>query len=217
MDAQREAIARAALEVLLEKGVYKTSLRDICKAAGISIGALYTHFKTTEEAIVAACALDHVEREAAPPAETWDEYVGGFNIGFQKGGRDSRRFRLSLQFVAELTQMDHNPPGLSAIYHLYRESIAKSLRRLHQLGEISLPLGLEMTVELHMQLGAGSEYQLASDRDLASDGVLQALRTGLALTAGRMNGSEDAEHSAPPDRSVAAASTPPKPAMAKSQ
>jgi AcrR family transcriptional regulator len=186
MDAQREAIARAALDVLLEKGVYKTSLRDICRAAKISIGALYTHFKTTEEAIVAACALDHVERESAPPASTWDDYVGSFEVGFQQGGRDSRRFRLSLQFVAELSQMDRNPEGLGAIYHIYRASIARSLRRLHEAGEITLPLGLEMTVELHMQLAAGSEYQLASDRDLASEGVLNAFHTGLAMTAGRV-------------------------------
>ena len=40
MRAQREMIARAALQVLLEKGVYDTSLRDICKAAGVSMGAI---------------------------------------------------------------------------------------------------------------------------------------------------------------------------------
>jgi len=58
MQAQRDAIARATLTVLLDKGLYATSLRDICRAAGISIGALYIHFRTKEEAVVAACALD---------------------------------------------------------------------------------------------------------------------------------------------------------------
>lgn len=185
MEAQRDAIARAALAVLLEKGVYKTSLRDICKAAGISIGALYTHFKTTEEAIVAACALDHVEAESHPPAADWDEYLALLNITRRElGSRESKRFRLSLQFVAELSQMDRNPQGLGTIYHVYRERIAKSLRGLQAKGEITLPLGLEMTTELHMQLEAGAEYQLASNRELPEEGVLEALRAGLAMTAG---------------------------------
>ena len=54
MGEQRTAIARAALKVLLEKGVYATSLRDICMEAGISIGALYTHFANKSEAITCA-------------------------------------------------------------------------------------------------------------------------------------------------------------------
>jgi AcrR family transcriptional regulator len=185
MEAQREAIARAALDVLLEKGVYKTSLRDICRAAGISVGALYTHFKTTEEAIVAACALDHLETESLPPAANWDEYMASFDIERRPpGGRASKRFRLSLQFVAELSQMDHNPEGLASIYHLYRGRIAKSLGALHASGEITLPLGLGMTTELHMQLAAGAEYQLASDRELPIEGVRHALKVGLAMTSG---------------------------------
>ncbi|HKR87711.1 MAG TPA: helix-turn-helix domain-containing protein [Phenylobacterium sp.] len=192
MEAQREAIARAALEVLLEKGVYETSLRDICKAAGISVGALYTHFKTTEEAIVAACTLHHLEEQRLPIPASWGEYVASLKVVRREhGSRDSKRFRLSLQFAAEISQMEQNPKGLAAIYHLYRERIAKSLRALQAAGEITLPLGLEMTTELHMQLASGAEYQLACDRELPSDGVLEALDVGLAMTAGRRAGPPD--------------------------
>jgi AcrR family transcriptional regulator len=187
MEGQRLAIARAALEVLLEKGVYATSQRDICKAAGISIGALYTHFRTKEEAIVAACALDYVDTTKEPPAESWVDYIENIhrseNWG-RAGGRRSKRFRLSLQFVAELTQFDHNPEGLSTIYQIYRGAIASSLKHLHEKRIITMPLGLAQTTELHMQLIAGSSYQLAADRDLQIESVNEALAVGLALTAG---------------------------------
>ena len=187
MCAQREMIARAALDVLLEKGVYETSLRDICKAAGISIGALYTHFATKEEAVVAACALDHEERKDAPPAETWADYLVQFTEGEVRArfeGRARKRFRVSLQFVAELTQHDRNPEGLSAIYQIYRGHLAASLAMLKANGVIAMPLGLEQTTELHMQLFAGANYQVAADRDLDPGPVIAATRVGLAMTAG---------------------------------
>jgi hypothetical protein len=47
-----------------------------------------------------------------------------------------------------------------------------------------MPLGLAQTTELHMQLIAGSSYQLAADRDLQVESVNEALAVGLALTAG---------------------------------
>jgi AcrR family transcriptional regulator len=187
MEGQRLMIARAALEVLLEKGVYATSLRDICKAAGISIGALYIHFRTKEEAIVAACALDYVDTAKEPPAESWSDYVENIysrENGGRGGDRRSKRFRLSLQFVAELTQFDHNPEGLSTIYQIYRGALSSNLRRLHEKGIITMPLGLAQTTELHMQLIAGSSYQLAADRELQIEAVNEALSVGLALTAG---------------------------------
>src|ERR1700677_778247 len=187
MEAQRLMIARAALDVLLEKGVYATSLRDICKAAGISIGALYTHFRTKEEAIVAACALDHVDTTKEPPAESWADYLENtYRRGTwgHAGDQRSKRFRLSLQFVAELTQFDHNPEGLATIYQIYRGALASSLNRLREKGIITMPLGLAQTTELHMQLIAGSSYQLAADRDLQIGPVNEALAVGLALTAG---------------------------------
>ncbi|HJP69448.1 MAG TPA: helix-turn-helix domain-containing protein [Sphingomicrobium sp.] len=187
MEEQRTAIARAALNVLLDKGVYETSLREICKEAGVSVGALYTHFATKEEAIVAACALDRVEQHDTPLAANWDAYVGDLSSEFslRREDRRARRFRLSLQFVAELAMMDTSPPGLSAIYHQFRGLISRNLANLHELGEISLPLGLATTTEIHMELSAGSQYQIAADPELDPKIVADAFSKALAVTAGR--------------------------------
>jgi AcrR family transcriptional regulator len=42
-------IERAALEHFVKKGIAETSIRDIAKTAGMSLGAMYNHFKTKED------------------------------------------------------------------------------------------------------------------------------------------------------------------------
>ena len=187
MEEQRTAIARAALNVLLKKGVYATSLRDICKAAGVSVGALYTHFKTKEEAIVAACALDRADQDDVELVPDWQSYVDVLVSEFpsRRADRSRRRFRLSLQFVAELSMMEVSPVGLSAIYLHFRGGLTSNLAQLHRLGEITLPLGLERTAEIHMQLTGGANYQIAADPEIDEHFVIDAFVTALAVTAGR--------------------------------
>jgi len=187
MAVQRESIAKAARSVLIHKGVRETTLRDICREAGISIGALYIHFETKEEVVVAACQLDVEGRSSAPPPRTWSEYLEGFAFGDTRvvGSVDSKRMRLSLQFVAELTQMERNPKGLATLYDAFWKEFSAALDELRRRGEISLPLGLERTVEIHLQLLAGSRYRLVSHRDLPAENVRAALEDALAVTAGR--------------------------------
>lgn len=188
MDGQREAIARAALEVLLEKGVYETSLRDICRAAGISNGALYTHFATRDEVIVAACELQYFDFENVRRSETWEEYVQSFGIGHQwHDNRALRRFRLSLQFVAEIMTNETSPAGLANIFQIYSSRIGESLEHLNSKGIISMPLGVQTTTDLHWQIAAGSNYHLAANREKSPQEVIVAFEEGLALTAGLIN------------------------------
>lgn len=188
MEQQRAAIARAALEVLLEKGVYGASRRDICKAAGISTGAFYIHFKTKEEVIAAACALDFEAIGEEPPASTWDDYIGLFSLTPRSGsdGRKEKRLRLSLQFAAELSRMQDIPPEAALIYQAYRTRIAQSLEQLASLDAIELPLGIDATTDSHMQLHLGAQYQLLINPSLAPEAVLGVFHSGLALTAGRL-------------------------------
>ena len=42
-------ILHAALELMRERGFDKVSIRDICKAAGITSGAFYHHFSSKED------------------------------------------------------------------------------------------------------------------------------------------------------------------------
>lgn len=185
---QRDMIARAALTVVVEKGLYATSLRDVCKAAGISVGAFYTHFGSTEEAIIAASTLLYQADESLPLFERWETYVAASTAAiteFRNADEDLlKRIRLSFQFAAEISQMKKNPPGLSGVHQLSRKVVHKNLSRFHQDGTITLPLGLARTADVHTQLLAGALYQIASNHDLDATEVAASLRAGLELTAG---------------------------------
>lgn len=185
MERQRELIARAALEVLLEKGLHDASLREICAQADVSVGAFYNHFPTKTDAIVAARVIDVAEVSAVPPAKNWAEYVAFVGETFcSRDPQRLRRRRLSLQFAAELLNMTENPKGLSEIYEVQRRQMRDSLSAVHQAGEVTLPLGLDQTVEVHAMLALGASYRVSNDVDLSIEEALATLTSGLRSTAG---------------------------------
>ena len=53
MAKRRQAILNAANKAFQKNGFHKTSIDDICAAASVSVGALYTHFKNKREIILA--------------------------------------------------------------------------------------------------------------------------------------------------------------------
>lgn len=183
---QRDAITRAALEVLVEKGYHETTLRDICRAAGVSNGALYSYFPTRESVMIAACLLYQADHSSEVVFETWQEYVNfvPFEELTSPGSGESKRFRLSLQFTAELSQMPELPEGLFAVFEENRRLIGLSLKSLFDRGEITLPFGLEPTIDMHEQLFLGYGHQLTLNRRARADEITHAFQTSLALTAG---------------------------------
>src|SRR5215469_1605343 len=101
MEGQRDLIAQAALDCMVERGLYDTSIRDICMQAGVSIGAFYTHFPDRQAVVLAACALDYARRLESGSAETWTEYAEGFRA-LRETLDDPwhrKRLRLSYQIV----------------------------------------------------------------------------------------------------------------------
>jgi AcrR family transcriptional regulator len=188
MQGQRDAIARAALRVMLEKGVYGTSLRDICEEAGISMGALYVHFNSKEEAVLAAFDLDNHERRfrrTMPMPETRAEYLDQIRAEFRRMTNDPverRRSRLSLQFVADMALASENPPGLSDIYRHHRQAAREELEHLVAKGEVALPLGLERTVDAHMRAAMGTTYMLMGNKDIDFDEAVETLVALVDLT-----------------------------------
>lgn len=189
MADQRRLIAQAALDVLLEKGVYAMSLKDVSNKAGISIGALYTHFESKDELILAACRIDVENWIGEPLPETWTEYVTEDMMAglTQDGSKQRKRFRLSLQIVAEMSFSDTQPQGLPPLFQIYNERVAERLANLAKKGCVSLPLGIEKTAEIHAQLAAGLFYRLTADTDINRDLAVSACHEALALTAGRCN------------------------------
>ncbi|MFD2270893.1 TetR/AcrR family transcriptional regulator [Undibacterium arcticum] len=56
MAARRKQILDAASASINQKGIAGMSISDISAAAGLSVGAIYTHFKSKEEILAALIA-----------------------------------------------------------------------------------------------------------------------------------------------------------------
>ncbi len=56
--AVRGRIVEAAIQVFGEYGYTRASIQDVVRASGLSVGAVYTHFKGKEELFLAACACE---------------------------------------------------------------------------------------------------------------------------------------------------------------
>jgi AcrR family transcriptional regulator len=55
--AVRDRIVRAALQVFAERGFHRATMQDIVRASGLSVGAIYTYFRSKSELILAGCDL----------------------------------------------------------------------------------------------------------------------------------------------------------------
>ena len=53
----RDRIVRAALQVFGERGFHRATMQDIVRASGLSVGAIYTYFKSKSDLILAGCDL----------------------------------------------------------------------------------------------------------------------------------------------------------------
>jgi AcrR family transcriptional regulator len=53
----RERIVRAATRVFSDRGFHQATMQDIVRASGLSVGAIYTYFKSKDELILAGCDL----------------------------------------------------------------------------------------------------------------------------------------------------------------
>jgi AcrR family transcriptional regulator len=55
--AVRDRIVRAAIEVFAAHGFHRATMQDIVRQSGLSVGAIYTYFKSKSEIILAGCDL----------------------------------------------------------------------------------------------------------------------------------------------------------------
>lgn len=189
MTEQRERIADAALEVMLQKGAYETSVRDICEAAGVSRGALYIHFPTRDDIVLAGFARANIGMAALSPAKSWADFIGQFAASWESLSNDRARGVLSLsyQFAAHQLREPRALPGMAAIQDTYEQWARASLTALRDAGEITLPLGIEATANALAALINGAIYQSALGNTPADPKLQQQTLDIMAALAGRTN------------------------------
>lgn len=110
----RERILDVALELFARKGYAETSLREVAAELGITKAALYYHFESKQDILLALHNRVHgltdemlpLLPERAEDAEAWERVVEGL-IGLTLKNR--RLLQLSLRAQAELAEIHRHP------------------------------------------------------------------------------------------------------------
>lgn len=131
LTARREQILVAARACFLRKGLHQTSMQDLIKEAGLSVGAVYRYFKSKDE-IIAAIAegvvggisqqIDASAQRRLPLMESLGLLLDMIDRQLEPDGA----LPIALQIWAEST-ID---PGIRAIVHERYQKLRASVRVL---------------------------------------------------------------------------------------
>lgn len=184
-------IAHAASGVFLERGFHGTSMQEIARAAGVSMGLLYRYFDNKEAIVAAAARLDRREvLDAITALETSDDLAGDVS----RLGRSLIDAALSdryVSLVAEITAEGLRNPRIAEVLKEDQRELSRALasaldvhRRKGLLGGNTDTGALAVTI---LTLVDGLAVRLSIDPTETADGPLEILR---AVIAGEMRSSK---------------------------
>ena len=136
-EATRQSILRAAREVFVAKGFHEATTHDVARAAGVSVGSIYTYFASKDELIRESVL-------AANKAET-DAVLGDVRSGGSVHGRIGRAitgwYRYTVEapgvtvFLAEAWAAASRKP-------LIRELVSRRRERIVTVANVVLQQGV---------------------------------------------------------------------------
>jgi AcrR family transcriptional regulator len=110
-EARRQQVLDAAFKCFLREGFHHTSMRDICREAGVSVGEIYLHFKSKDEIVEAIWKANQELR-----TERFDQAMQNESV-------NQSLEQLLQVFVSKLTQ-----PEPDKNWQLYIQLLAESAR-----------------------------------------------------------------------------------------
>jgi AcrR family transcriptional regulator len=124
LTARREQILAAARACFLRNGLHNTSMQDLIREAGLSVGAVYRYFRSKTEIIsaiaenVAGGMTEHLQEIAARNLPLVESMSLALDVVDAQVGPDGN-FRLGLQIWAEATV----DPAIGEIVRLRYETM----------------------------------------------------------------------------------------------
>ena len=136
----RDRIVAAALRVFSERGYRGATIQDVVRDSGLSVGAIYTYFKSKDELFLECCDL---------------MTGGGLDaLGTMLAGRETTADRLATAVAFFIESIDHAPeggPGLVTLVQAWaaaeseprlREMLIRRRERLVGAGQLLLREGV---------------------------------------------------------------------------
>ncbi len=159
---RRVLFCEAAMACFRRKGVVGTSLTDICEETGLSMGALYKHFSSRDDLLLAVLEMRLSRRNEALRGEHWPELKAAI-LAFRED-MNSDPFWREFQGVVDWNE------GLRDLRitegRVILVQVEQFLRLYAEAGEIAPPLDLRQTAHLVSVIIDGSMVALRSDAEL---------------------------------------------------
>ncbi|MFG6176004.1 TetR/AcrR family transcriptional regulator [Halomonas sp. THAF12] len=154
VEARREQIGRAAIEIFARDGLQGAAVDDIADAAGLSKGSIYRYFADKEALFHAAFEmvqrqlLGECERAMAGQARAWDQLTAAVTVIVTGLQRHIALFPLTLEFWAAASagpSRERLQSVMAGMYREYRELVMALLRQGQVEGDLSPDLDVEAT------------------------------------------------------------------------
>lgn len=169
MAMQRERILRATIACISELGIERTSVAEIRAHAGLSAGALYTHFVSKEEIVAAALRFGGADDNGALPG-TWPSLCAWIADTRDEAGLDFATLaRTQLQVIASSVRPGPLQGLLRPVIGRSLADLAAHLETMERNGAMRLRLTPLQTAMTIAALKDGLAWiALAQDRPLAT-------------------------------------------------
>lgn len=153
---RRRIIVGTAAELFAAKGFHQTSIRDIAKRAGISLGNLYNHFSGKEQLIAEIATLEADELPAILALLQRDEdpfqAIERFANGYLDYAAQTENAALAIEIAAEAMRSPAIRDGFSDNRKSVETAIAAILSRGISLGRFDQNLDVTETAALILDL-----------------------------------------------------------------
>ena len=194
LTARREQILLAACKCFSKKGFHGTTIRDICREAGLSAGAVYAYFKSKDDILEGIAemgrqntrALLKSARSAVSAPEALAQVLGTA-IRALDADQGQEGARLDVRLWGEAL----HTPRLRALFLEAMPSacapFADIVREGQSRGEIAADIDADSVARLSVALCLGLQVQKALDPDTSITGtadVVSSLMGGTFATKG---------------------------------
>ncbi|MGR3780101.1 MAG: TetR/AcrR family transcriptional regulator [Albimonas sp.] len=130
VEANRDALIQAAVEVIGEEGYFNASIQKITQRAGLGLGTFYRHFETQQELfdlllpVKGAELLDHLQKAATGATDFVEVELRGMEAFFRWARKNPWFFRLlhEAHVAAPVAYKRH----IENIAERYRRSLLRS-------------------------------------------------------------------------------------------
>jgi len=190
-EARRQQILEAAAACFARQGFHQTTMHDICDAADLSPGAVYSYFDGKDDLIAAVAAagrasthslFEHVR--AAHDGMSAVEAAFGYVLQQMNTEPGLRSTRLSVRLWGEALDLDAIQDVLDQGYETIVDLVANLLREAQTQGEIDDavdPVRLaRLIAAVYQGLSVQKVHAPEADVSVLFDLFSQMLRNGLA-------------------------------------